>query len=81
VRGVPRARRLNVSTQTAADTQRPAGFVWRRRSGLHYLHHKEGMHHNYSMCDFTFDLLSGNLINMYRPRPIVTTIRNTVWID
>jgi len=33
--------------------------------GLHYLHHKEGMHHNYSMCDFTFDLLSGNLINMY----------------
>lgn len=55
--------------------------MWRRRSGLHYLHHKEGMHHNYSMCDFTFDLLSGNLINMYRPRPIVTTIRNTVWID
>ena len=32
---------------------------------LHFLHHKEGMHHNYAMADFLFDFLSGNLMNLY----------------
>ena len=32
---------------------------------LHYLHHKEGMKHNYAMADFLFDFLSGNLMNLY----------------
>ena len=32
---------------------------------LHYLHHKEGMRHNYAMSDFLIDFLSGNLMNLY----------------
>lgn len=32
---------------------------------MHFLHHKEGMKHNYAMSDFLFDFLSGNLMNMY----------------
>lgn len=30
---------------------------------LHLLHHRDGMKHNYAMADFTFDILSGNLIS------------------
>lgn len=32
---------------------------------LHFLHHKEGMQHNYAMADFFFDFISGNLMNLY----------------
>jgi len=30
---------------------------------LHFLHHKDGMQHNYAMIDFFLDIVSGNLIN------------------
>jgi len=30
---------------------------------LHFLHHKDGMQHNYAMSDFFLDILSGNLLN------------------
>lgn len=30
---------------------------------MHFLHHTDGMKHNYAMADFFLDVLSGNLIN------------------
>jgi hypothetical protein len=32
---------------------------------LHFLHHKQGMQHNYAMTDICFDFLTGNLMNLY----------------
>ena len=43
-----------------------AGWRWfDTMRALHFLHHRDGMHHNYAMCDFLYDFLSGNLINMF----------------
>ena len=39
-------------------------YGWfQRMRALHFLHHTDGMKHNYAMADFFLDVLSGNLIN------------------